>query len=244
MTCVIIDDEEFAIQHLEKLVKKVPFLELKSSFSDPNEAVVYLKNNPIDLAFVDVEMRHTLNGIDVIKLVGPGPKYILTTAYPEYALQGYDLEVSDFLHKSFNFERFLKAVQRVQTNLKLTEKPTQPAENHIFVKSEGNFIAVYFNEICWMETATERNYISIFTQTERLLCHLSLSDINIKLPSALFSRIHKSFIVAINKIKVVNKDKNTVGILRQEQVKDLPVGESYRKSFYQLIDKKIIKKDK
>lgn len=189
-------------------------------------------------------MPHALNGIDVIKLVGPGPKYILTTAYPEYALQGYDLEVSDFLHKPFNFERFLKAVQRVQTSLKLSDKSTQLDETHIFVKSDGNYIAVYFEDICWIETAAERNYISILTQTERLLCHLSLSDVDTKLPNTLFSRIHKSFVVAINKIKTVNKDKNMVGILRQEQIKELPVGESYRKSFYQLIDKKVIKKDK
>ena len=244
MTCIVIDDEEFAIEYLEKLILKVPFLELKNSFSDPTEAVVYLKDNPVDLVFVDVEMPHALNGIDVIKVVGPGPKYILTTAYPGYALQGYDLEVSDFLHKPFNFERFLKAVQRVQNSLRLSEKLTQLDETHIFVKSEGIYISVNYEDICWIETATERNYISIFTQTERLLCHLSLSDIDTKLPSTLFSRIHKSFIVATNKIKVVNKDKNTVGILRQEQIKELSVGDSYRKLFYQLIDKKIIKKDK
>ena len=244
MTCIVIDDEDFAIQHLEKLIQKVPFLKLINSFSDPTEAVIYLKSNTVDLVFVDVEMPYALNGIDVIKLVGSGPKYILTTAYPDYALEGYDLEVSDFLHKPFKFERFLKAVQRVQNNIELIEKSSQPTDNHIFVKSEGNYIAVYFEEICWIETAAERNYISIYTQTERLLCHLSLSDIITKLPNTLFSRIHKSFVVSLTRIKVINKDKNTVGILRQEKVNELSVGESYRKSFYQLIDKKVIKKDK
>ncbi|MVM42092.1 response regulator [Spirosoma sp. HMF3257] len=246
MTCIVIDDEEFAIQHLEDLIRKVPYLELKGSFPDPSEAIVYLQENPVDLIFVDAEMpNHAINGIDFIKIVGQFQKYVLTTAYPQYALQGYDLDVVDFLHKPFGFDRFLKAVQKAQTSLEPVEKPflVQPRESFIYVKSEGNLIAAYFDEICWIETAPERNYIHILTQNDRLTSHLSLTDIESQLPNTLFSRIHKSYIVDRTKIRVVNKEKNTVSILRQGELKELPVGESYRKSLYQLIDKKVVRKD-
>lgn len=238
MTCAIVDDEAFAIQHMEMLVQKVPFLELKGSFSDPHEALIDLQQHPVDLIFLDIEMpNYSLNGIEFIQILGHQPKYVLTTAYSQYALQSYELDVVDFLHKPFSFDRFLKAVQKT----KLLVDKTASSENDLlmYVKSEGKLQAVTFEEICYIES--ERNYISIFTDSDRIVSYLSLGELEAQLPAGLFSRIHKSYIIANHKVATI--DKESVLVKRQNNLKELPLGEAYKKAYYQVIENKIIKKD-
>ncbi|GAB4016102.1 LytTR family DNA-binding domain-containing protein [Spirosoma migulaei] len=239
MTCILVEDEEFAIQHMKTLINKIPFLELRHSFTDPSEAVRYLQENTIDLVFLDIEMpNYLINGIEFIKIMGYGHKYILTTAYSQYALQGYELDVVDFLHKPFSFDRFLKAVQKA---LERIERLTTESNSDLFIyiKSEGKLQAVYFAEICWIES--ERNHISIFTETDRIVSTLAISTIEIQLPTSQFKRVHKSYIIAKDKVIAINKGK--IHIRRKDQVKEIPIGESYRKSFALFLDPNVIKKE-
>jgi DNA-binding LytR/AlgR family response regulator len=172
--------------------------------------------------------------------MGQNYRYILVTAYSQYALQGYDLDVIDFLHKPFSFDRFLKAVQKVQRIIEKADGPTvnPNADLHMYVKSEGKLQSVYFTEICWIES--ERNYISIFTETERFTALFTISSIEAQLPVNQFFRVHKSYIIARDKVTAVYK--YLVRIRRQNQNKEIPMGESYRKIFLESIDPKIIKK--
>lgn len=240
ISCIIVDDEEMAVHHLVKYIAKVPFLEMKQYFTDPSKAIVYLESHSTNLVFVDIEMPNfSIDGMDFIKIMGNSQNYIFTTAYPEYALPSYNYNAIDFLHKPFSFERFLKAVQKAKTLIgnSIQENVTD-TDGYTYVRVEGKLQRIDFTEICWVES--ERNTITIFTETNRFNSLLSISDIETRLPSNQFARIHKSYIIATNKAVIIDKD--TVSIRRQSQLKVIPIGEAHRKNFIQSIDAKIIRK--
>ncbi|WP_077923895.1 LytTR family DNA-binding domain-containing protein [Spirosoma sp. 209] len=240
MTCLILDDEEICVNQLRRYIEKVPTLTTKAYFTDPNEALLYLENEKVDLIFLDMEMPNfAVDGLDFVRIMGDSARYIFTTAYPQYALPSYEYNVIDFLHKPYSFERFMKAVQRAKQLLGLsTKEEATDTDNYTYVRWDGKLQRVDFDEVCWIES--ERNGIWFYTETNRFSATLTISDIEARLPQNQFIRVHKSYIIAMNKAEVINKD--TVCIRREGKLHEIPIGDTFRKEFITSIENKIMKK--
>lgn len=211
--CIIVDDEPLAISLLEQYVQKIPFLELVFSTENPIEALEYIQNNDSDLIFLDIQMPE-LTGINFMKIVGAKQKYILTTAYSEYALEGYEHNIVDYLLKPVSFERFLKSAIKAQERFSFQEE-----EACFFVKSSGQQHRINFNEILYIESI--KDYVNIRTVGEEYIVLDTLKSLENQLPTK-FVRIHKSFIINLDKIKSIGAKKLRVS----EQ--EIPIGDSYR----------------
>lgn len=212
--CIIVDDEPLAISLLEHYVEKIPFLELVFSTENPILALEYLQKNDCDLIFLDIQMPE-LTGINFMKIVGADQKYILTTAYSEYALEGYEHNVVDYLLKPISFERFQKSVLKAQERFSFP----QEENTHFFVKSSGQRHRIGFNEILYVESI--KDYVNIRTETDEYIVLDTLKSMESQL-SERFVRIHKSFIVNLDKVKSIGAKK---AILPEYEI---PIGESYR----------------
>lgn len=236
ISCLVLDDEEIAIEHLLRYIAKVPLLEVAGCFSDPTEAITYLETNPVDLVFLDIEMPNfAIDGLDFINIVGHKQGYIFTTSYPNYALKSYEYNAIDFLHKPYSFERFSKAVHKARLMLQLEEGAV---DSFTYVRVEGKFYRIDFDSICWIES--ERNYISIFTEQDRINLRLSIGEIEAQLPKKQFIRVHKSFIVSRRKVDLV--DTHQLWVQRQNQSRSISIGEAYRKSLLEAIAQNSIRK--
>lgn len=215
--CVIVDDEPLAVSLLESYVNKVPFLEVVFSTENPIEAMEYVQNNASDLIFLDIQMPE-LSGINFMKILGDRKKYILTTAYSEYALEGYDHYIIDYLLKPVTFERFYKSALKAQERF----MPAGSAEpTHFFVKSSGQQHRINFKDILYVESI--RDYINIKTREQEYIVLDTLKSMEQQLPEAFFVRIHKSFIVNLNQIRNVAARK-----IMLVTGHEIPIGESYR----------------
>lgn len=211
--CIIVDDEPLAISLLEQYVQKIPFLELVFSTENPIEALEYIQNNGSDLIFLDIQMPE-LTGINFMKIVGAKQKYILTTAYSEYALEGYEHNIVDYLLKPISFDRFLKSAMKAQERFSFKEE-----DAHFFVKSSGQQHRINFNEILYIESI--KDYVNIRTAGEEYIVLDTLKSMENQL-SDKFVRIHKSFIINLDKIKSIGAKK----LVLSEQ--EIPIGDSYR----------------
>ena len=225
INCIVVDDEEIAINHILSYIVKVPFLINEGAFTDPSEALAYLKKNQVDLVFLDIEMpNYAIDGIDFVKIMGDKQSCIFTTAYPQYALPSYDYGVIDFLYKPFSFERFLKAVHKASAIIeKANEEPE--SEEFTFIRVEGKLQRIDFTGILWIESL--RNYVAIHTIAERIILHITISELETMLPAKLFLRVHRSYIVAKKKIDLVEKE--SLSIKQDATYKYIPIGEQYRK---------------
>ncbi len=212
--CIIVDDEPLAISLLEHYVEKIPFLELVFSTENPIQALEYLQKNDSDLIFLDIQMPE-LTGINFMKIVGTNQKYILTTAYSEYALEGYEHNVVDYLMKPVSFERFQKSVLKAQERFSFS----QQENTHFFVKSSGQKHRISFNEILYIESI--KDYVNIRTENDEYIVLDTLKSMESQL-SEKFVRVHKSFIINLDKIKSIGAKK----IILPEY--EIPIGESYR----------------
>ncbi|KAA2216198.1 LytR/AlgR family response regulator transcription factor [Chryseobacterium sediminis] len=212
--CIIVDDEPLAISLLEHYVEKIPFLELVFSTENPILALEYLQKNDSDLIFLDIQMPE-LTGINFMKIIGANQKYILTTAYSEYALEGYEHNIVDYLLKPISFERFQKSVLKAQERFSFL----QEENTHFFVKSSGQRHRIAFNEILYIESI--KDYVNIRTENDEFIVLDTLKSMENQL-SEKFVRVHKSFIVNLDKIKSIGAKK----IVLPES--EIPVGESYR----------------
>jgi len=242
--CLIVDDEPLALHVLEDYLSKIPFLQLVKSTTNPIEALTLVQEGNIDLVFLDVQMPE-LTGIQFLRIANGKAKVILTTAYQQYALEGYELDVIDYLLKPIAFDRFFKAVQKAQTLLQPAAPSTpKPAEaisvqqqqdflsDFIFVKTEHKIQKVYLNDILFIEGL--KDYISIFTQAERIITLQNMKKMEDALPAKHFTRVHKSYIVSINKIDSIERSRISIGD------KIIPVGDTYRDDFFKIIDGKNI----
>ncbi|RZM07812.1 MAG: response regulator transcription factor [Pedobacter sp.] len=240
MTCLILDDEELCVNQLRKYIEKVPTLHLKASFTNPDDALLYLEREKVDIVFLDMEMpNHALDGLDFARIMGDSQRYIFTTAHPEYALPSYEHNAIYFLHKPYPFEHFTKAVQRAKQLLEvLAREDIAVMNNYTFVRVDGSLQRVNFDDICWIES--ERNGIWFNTETNRFHSALTISDMMTRLPTHQFVRIHKSFIIPVNKAEVINKD--SISVLKEGKLHEIPIGETYRKEFITLIENKVMKK--
>ena len=203
INCLIIDDEPLAINVIKSFIKEIDNITIINTFTSPVNALKYLKEHKVDLIFLDINMP-LLNGLDFIINLETNPLIIVTTAYDEYAIKTYELEVLDYLMKPISFPRFLKAVNRAfkELNSNLTSNLKVAKRAHIFIKVDKKKMQkIYLDEILIIESL--RDYLKITTISNKYIIHSTLSSFTEKLPSNNFIRIHRSFTIAIDKIEAV-----------------------------------------
>jgi DNA-binding LytR/AlgR family response regulator len=225
-TCIAVDDEPLALEKIVSFVSRLPFLTMKATFDNAVDALAYLSDNKADILFLDIQME-TMTGLDLLAALQEKPQVILTTAYSEYALKGYEFEVTDYLLKPTSFERFAQAVNKAVKRLQEKQVQHENPADFIFVKTDYRLVKVMLSEILYIEGM--RDYRCIHTPTGKILTQQTFGLFEEQLPANGFVRIHKSFMVALAKIESVEKHRIKIGAAL------LPVSESYREKFYQLI---------
>ena len=232
--CIIVDDEPLAIEIMESYVQKVDQLELKGSFRNAVSAFSFLQSNPVDLIFLDIQMPK-LTGIDFLKTLKNPPKVIFTTAYRDYALDGFELEIVDYLLKPIPFDRFLKAVGRViqqplqapVKNTVVSESPDQP----LFFKVDKKMVKVNMNDILYIESI--KDYVKVKTKDKEIITQQKIGYLEESLPKHIFLRIHRSFIAAINKIESYSASEIEIGKIQ------LPIGRNYKNEVQKVLSKNV-----
>lgn len=224
--CVIIDDEPLAIQLLESYVQRIDNIEMFSSFTNPLEALKYIRTNPVDLVFLDIQMPE-LNGVEVAQIIDKNIKVIFTTAYPNFAAKGFELKAIDYLVKPISFIRFVDAVDRV-INDENNDGNDNIQKDFIFVKTEYRLKKIDIKNIIYLKGMGD--YCTIILPTEKILTLEKLKSLDTRLPQHLFSRVHKSYIVAIDKINFI--EKNRVHI--EDEI--IPIGATYEEQFKKLLE--------
>lgn len=236
MNCIIVDDEPLAIDVIADYVSKVSFLNLKKKCKNAIEAYEIIQTEPIDLIFLDVKMPK-ITGVQFAKSLETKPMIIFTTAYTNYAVEGFDLSAVDYLVKPIPYERFLKAVnkaysqfnQRKNSSEQTVIVPNQDTTNdYIFVKSDYKNIKVKFDNILYLEGL--KDYIKIYTKDSTILTLNSLKKMSLKLPSKNFIRIHRSYIVSIDKIVSIQRSRIIIG------KQWIPIGEHYKNDFFKKLE--------
>jgi len=232
--CLIIDDKPLAIDILADYTQKVPFLELVGTTTNPIEGLSIIREQNIDLVFLDIQMPE-LTGLQFMKITGKQCKVILTTAYSKYALDGFEHDVIDYLLKPIAFDRFYRAAEKAKQVIgKSTEKGIQSNietnPEYLFVKTEHRIQKLNLKDILFIEGL--QNYISIQTSNERVLSLQPLKKIEESLPTKDFVRVHKSYIVALRHISAIERSRIFIG----DTV--IPVGDNYREGFYGIVDRR------
>lgn len=223
--CIVVDDEPLAVSLLGSYVEKIPFFELVFSTENPIETLEYIRKNEADLIFLDIQMSE-LTGINFMKIVGDKMKYILTTAYAEYALEGYEHNVIDYLLKPISFDRFQKSALKAQERFPTNETS---ANSYFFVKSSGQQHKINFDEILYVESI--KDYVNIKTDNQEYIVLDTLKSLENQLPEN-FARVHKSFILNLDKIEKI--DVRNVFL---NSGKEIPIGETYKSEFFQKLKK-------
>jgi len=232
--CLLIEDEPLALALLSDYVGQCPAWELAASFTDPIKALRFLEEQSVDLILLDIQMP-TLTGIQFIKVIGGKYPVIFTTAYENYALEGYELDAYDYLLKPISLERFLQAMQKAGQRLDQKEQnPSDATQNstsldYLFVKSGYKTIRLDFADICYLEGLGD--YIAIHTQTEKILCLDSIKSFLERLPAKEFVRVHRSYAVALSKIDSIERNR----IIIKE--KYIPIGPKYQEAFWARVNK-------
>ncbi|WP_291146191.1 LytR/AlgR family response regulator transcription factor [Flavobacterium sp. UBA7680] len=237
MKCVIIDDEPLAVELLEDFVKKVDSLELVSTFNNAIDAVSFINQNNIDLIFLDIQMPH-FSGIDFLNTIEKKPLVIFTTAYSDYAVEGFNLGAVDYLVKPIPFHRFLKSVVRAQqiSNPAAAVHPisesiaaSEVEQDFMFVRAEYENVKMNFSDILFIEGL--KDYVKIYTTDNKFtLTLISLIKLENLLSSKGFSRIHRSYIINIKHVKSIQKNKVLISDKR------IPISESYKNAFFEKIN--------
>jgi DNA-binding LytR/AlgR family response regulator len=227
--CIAIDDEPLALDVIEKFVGKLPELKLAGRYTNALEAMEQLNKEEIDLLFLDIQMPE-ISGIQFLKTLKNPPMVIFTTAYENYALESYDLDVVDYLLKPIPFERFVKAVNKVKEiyDLRQSKGMKEEEPGFIFVRSDYQMVKINLDEIIYIEGL--KDYVKIFCGPKPIFSHQNLKAIESKLPPKQFARIHKSYIVSIKKIEAFQKSAVRVG------GQEIPVGDSYREQMNKIIN--------
>jgi DNA-binding LytR/AlgR family response regulator len=245
LRCIAVDDEAFATRLLASYIQKIPTLELVGTTTNPLEALQWVQEGRADLVFLDIQMPE-LTGLQFLKICGNRCKVVLTTAYPEYALDGYEHDVVDYLLKPIAFDRFLRAVQKAQALFPAPASlapPPPPAPvvsaplavasaDYLFVKGESKnkYLKLNYADILYIQGL--KNYVSIHVPGQRVVTYQTLRDLEAQLPQPPFVRVHKSFIISLDHLRMVEGNTLLVG------TESITVGETYREEFFKLIREK------
>lgn len=234
LKCIIVDDEPLALEVLEAYIERIEGLELVAKCENAVKAFDALKKLQVDLIFLDIQMPK-LTGIDFLKVLNPAPKVIFTTAYREYAIESYELNVVDYLLKPIAFNRFMMAVNKAMNGtVEYEEQATEDAEiqrnddPYIFLKADRKMVKVYLRDILYIESL--KDYVRIKTSEKEIISLQKISYLEQKLPEELFMRIHRSFIVPIKKIEAFSNQAVEVG------GKELPIGRNYKNQVLEILN--------
>ena len=219
--CIIIEDEPLAARVLSDYISQVPFLELQGTFKDAILATEFLHDHLTDLIFLDIHLPK-LKGMAFLKTLTHPPAVIITTAYHQYAVEGFDLNVTDYLLKPFEFERFLVAVNKAKTQNRpeMVQAPSRDEKDHLFLNVQKKKVKLLFSDIVYIES--QREYIRIVTTKKEYLSKMSTHEIEALLPARLFRRVHRSFIISVGKIDSYTAEMVEVGGV------SIPIGRGYR----------------
>ena len=233
LKCMVIDDEPLAIQLLQNHISKIPFLELAYTYNNPMEALISLNTNPVDLIFLDIQMPQ-ITGIQFMKLLQNRAMVVVTSAYQEYAIEGFEHNVVDYLLKPVSFERFYRAAEKAHNQKFPNQTPANTQQvfpstgGYIFVKVETKMVRVELDDILYVEGL--KNYISIYTRTQRVITLQTMKQLEETLPPNRFARVHKSYIVALDKINSIERQEIHV----HDRV--IPIGITYQEPFFKLLE--------
>jgi DNA-binding LytR/AlgR family response regulator len=240
MTCIVIDDEPLARQGMELHIANVGSLQLLGSFSNPLAAADFMRKEEVDLMFLDINMPE-LSGLDFLKALRDAPLVIFTTAYPQYALESYELDAIDYLVKPIRIERFLKAVNKAENHLKLLQQEAKNShvekieDDFVFIKADRKFFKINFKDILYIEGL--KDYVVIYTIDNKIITSMNVKTISAQLPAAVFARVSKSYIV---NVKHINSFDNELVYINGNEI---PIGQSFKDDFIkQYIDGKIVKR--
>lgn len=232
MKCIAVDDEKPALYLIEDNISRVPFLQLVKCCKNAYEAMEVLQQESVDLIFLDIEMPG-ITGLEFLQSLPTKPMVIFTTAYRKYALEGYDLDILDYILKPIAYDRFLKAVNKANEYFHLRKR--EKAEPHtlsdcIFVHAEYNLVKIMLNEITHIEAL--KDYVKIFltTSAKPLVTRISMKTMEERLPSTKYVRVHKSFIIAVDKITSIRKNRIKIGN------NEVPLSDNFRENIFKLID--------
>ena len=226
--CIVVDDEPFAIEKLKSFIEKLPQLQLMATFRNALTAIEWIKYNPVQLIFLDIQMDG-LSGIEMVAQIANKPQIIFTTAYNEYAIKAFELAVTDYLLKPYTFDRFNQAVNKATDYIYWQEAASIARQNtidYIFVKSGYQLVKIYLNEILYIEGM--RDFQCIVTPTAKVLASLTFQELEKTLPKN-FVRCQKSYIVSLGKIESIENDRIKIGN------KLIPIGDTYKEAFYKQI---------
>lgn len=228
MKCIALDDEPLALQLLENYALQTGWLEMIKTFTDPVSAAEFINADHFDFLFLDIQMPD-VNGMQFYSNLNNKPPVIFTTAYSQFAAQGFDLEAVDYLVKPFDYDRFLKAVTKTKEYIEYKQSK-EMNEGYLFVKYNYQWVKILFKDIELIEALDD--YIKIYTPGKSYLIHMSMKVVSEKLPPQLFTRVHRSYIVPIEKINAWNKNSLTL------DDKTIPVSYTYQKQLQEILQKK------
>lgn len=218
--CIVIDDERLARQYIKNYISKIPELELLGDFNSPLKALDLIKTGEVDLMFIDIQMPD-ITGIEFVRSLENPPKVIFTTAYQEYALEGFELSAIDYLLKPFSFERFFQATNKVISNgIDETPKEVTFKDDFITIRADRRYYKINFRDIKYIEG--QKAYVTFHTEKRKITALASLKDLEQKLPSSKFIRVHKSFIASIENISEL--EGNTIQVSETQ----IPIGSTYK----------------
>jgi DNA-binding LytR/AlgR family response regulator len=233
INCLVVDDEPIAREGMMEYVRQIDYLNPVAQCKSAAEAAGVLQKHKIDLIFLDIQMPK-LTGIEFIKALADPPLVIFTTAYSEYALEGFELDVVDYLLKPISFARFLKAVEKAQNYLHARNKEVSITSDFFFIKCNGKIEKIMMAEVIYIEAMA--NYVIIYTKQKKYITYLTFSGIEEQLPSELFIRIHKSFLVAISAIQTIDGNEVITSLMR------LPLSKNFRNEVMSRIEPRLMKR--
>lgn len=238
INCIAIDDDLSSLRIIKEFCSKIQFINLAGTFSNPFESVHTINNNQVDLIFLDIVMPQ-ISGLEFLKTLYNPPMIIFTTAFKEYASEGFECDAVDFLVKPISFERFSKAVNKAFQLIKMkspaeisTEETLGMSQGFLMVKVEYTTIRVNLNDILYIEGL--KDYVKIHAEGRLILTKTTMKNIIEKLPSGSFFRVHKSYIISADKIDMIENNRIVIGNQR------IPIGESYRSSFFEMVNRYLI----
>ena len=236
ITVIAIDDEPLALQLIVDYIQMTPDLMLVGQFENPLEAAQYISKNPIDIVFTDIQMPG-LNGIEFTRSMVNGPVVIFTTAFSKYAIEGFKLDIADYLLKPFTYEEFLTSVHKAERMIRSVTKPADDVLSNnefLFLKSDYKIKRINFQNILYIEGLKE--YVKVYTMLsdKPILSLSSLKILEIKLPADRFMRVHRSFIVNLEKIETIDRSRIVFG------KKYIPIGDQYKDNFQEFLDKNFL----
>jgi len=233
INCLIVDDEPIAREGIMEYVRQIDYLNPVAQCKSAIEAAGLLQIKKIDLIFLDIQMPK-LTGIEFLKALAEPPLVIFTTAYSEYALEGFELDVVDYLLKPISFARFLKAAEKAQSYLNARNKDVSITDDFFFIKCNGKIEKILMPDVIYIEAMS--NYVIIYTSQKKYITYLTFSGIEEQLPAHLFVRIHKSFLVAISAIQTIDGNEIITSSMR------LPLSKNYRNEVMSRIETRLIKR--